>query len=126
MSGCGFTTPLFNSRFHSAVSAQPAFAIGTDVSNGLQHVDSEAYALFAQGRYAFDERWALALGGRWSRESKAATLASVPDAVTNAPTPYADARHWDDFTPRISLEHRGARGLAYLSYARGFKSGGYN
>jgi iron complex outermembrane receptor protein len=53
-------------------------------------------------------------------------LASVPDAVTNAPTPYADARDWDDFTPRISLEHRGSLGLAYLSYARGFKSGGYN
>ena len=46
--------------------------------------------------------------------------------MTNAPTPYADARNWDDFTPRVALEYRGSFGLAYLSYSRGFKSGGYN
>jgi iron complex outermembrane receptor protein len=112
--------------FPDAVSAQPQSALGTDVSNGLQHVDSEAYALFAQATYALAERWTIVLGGRWSREEKDATLAAVPDAVTNAPTPYADARSWNEFTPRVSLEYRAEFGLAYLSYSQGFKSGGYN
>jgi iron complex outermembrane receptor protein len=112
--------------FADAVSAQPAFPVGTDVSNGLQEVLTEAYALFAQAAYPFRERWTATLGARWSSEHKSATLEAVPNAVTNAPTPYADARDWDDFTPRLALEYRGDLGLAYLSYSRGFKSGGYN
>ena len=112
--------------FADAVSAQPAFPLGTDVSNGLQNVLTEAYALFAQVAYPFRERWTATVGGRWSSEHKAATLEAAADAVTNAPTPYADARDWDDFTPRLALEYRGGFGLAYVSYSRGFKSGGYN
>ena len=112
--------------FEDAVSAQPAFAIGTDVSNGLQDVLTEAYALFAQVAYPLGERWTATLGGRWSRESKGATLSDVAGAVTNVPTPYADERDWDDFTPRVSFEYRGVFGLAYVGYSRGFKSGGYN
>lgn len=112
--------------FEDAVSAQPAFPAGTDVSNGRQNVLTEAYAVFAQVGYSFNERWTATLGGRWSEERKHATLSDVPGAVTNVPTPYADASEWDDFTPRLSLEYRGDFGLAYVSYSRGFKSGGYN
>jgi iron complex outermembrane receptor protein len=112
--------------FRDAVSAQPAFPPGTDVSNGLQHVLTEARALFAEVAYPFSERWTATLGARWSREQKAATLEAPPGAVTNVPAPYADARSWDDFTPRLSVEYHAAFGLAYLSYSRGFKSGGYN
>lgn len=108
------------------VSAQPAFAAGTDVSNGRQDVLTQAYALFAQAAYGFGERWTANIGGRWSRERKRVTLDDAPGAVTNVPTPYADERNWDDFTPRVALEYRGNLGLAYASYSRGFKSGGYN
>jgi iron complex outermembrane recepter protein len=112
--------------FVDSVSAQPAFPVGTDISNGLQEVLTEAYALFAQVAYPFAERWTATLGGRFNHEHKSTTLAAVPDAVTNAPTPYADARDWDDFTPRATVEYRGDFGLAYVSYSSGFKSGGYN
>jgi iron complex outermembrane receptor protein len=112
--------------FPDTVSAQPAFPEGTDISNGLQEVITEAYALFAQVEYPFQERWTATFGGRWTRERKSATLEAVPSAVTNAPTPYADTRGWDDFTPRLAIEYRGGFGLAYASLSRGFKSGGYN
>jgi iron complex outermembrane receptor protein len=112
--------------FADAVSAQPAFPPGTDISNGRQHVLTEAYAAFAQVEYPFRERWTATIGGRWSREDKSATLEATPDAVTNVPTPYADARSWDELTPRLAVEYRGGFGLAYLSYSRGFKTGGYN
>ncbi|HEX7236485.1 MAG TPA: TonB-dependent receptor [Gammaproteobacteria bacterium] len=112
--------------FVDSVSAQPAFPVGTDISNGLQEVLTGAYALFAQVGYPFAERWTATLGGRFNHEHKSATLEAVPGTVTNAPTPYADARDWDDFTPRAALEYRGSFGLAYVSYSRGFKSGGYN
>jgi iron complex outermembrane recepter protein len=112
--------------FRDSVAAQPAFPAGTDVSNGVQQARTDAYALFAQASRPFAEHWAATLGARWSRERKDATLDAAPNAVTNAPTPYADARHWDKFTPHVSLEYRRDFGLAYLTYARGFKSGGYN
>ena len=57
--------------FEDPVSAQPAFAVGTDISNGLQGVSTDSFAVFAQGSYAFRERWTATLGGRWTRESKA-------------------------------------------------------
>ena len=56
--------------FEDPVSAQPAFAVGTDISNGLQGVVTDSSAVFAQGSYAFRERWTATLGGRWTRESK--------------------------------------------------------
>ena len=68
--------------FPDTVSAQPAFPVGTDVSNGLQDVLTEAYALFAQVSYPFREQWTATFGGRWSRERKSATLEAVPNAVT--------------------------------------------
>ena len=112
--------------FRDSVAAQPQFPAGTDLTNGLQRVDSEAYALYAQAAYAFNERWRVSFGGRWNRESKAATLLPVAGAVMTAPTPFADTRDWDAITPRASIEYRGRFGLGYLSYSRGFKSGGYN
>ena len=112
--------------FADSVAAQPAYPVGTDISNGLQEVLTEAYALYAQVAYPFAARWTATFGGRFNHEHKSATLDAVPGAVTNAPTPYADARDWDDFTPRAALEYRADFGLAYLSYSRGFKNGGYN
>ena len=112
--------------FPDSVSLQPLYPVGTDLTNGLQTAATEAYAAFGQGSYAFDPQWSLTLGGRWSWETKSASLAALPGAVTNAPTPFAGAKSWDQFTPRLALEHHGGFGLAYLSYARGFKSGGYS
>jgi iron complex outermembrane receptor protein len=112
--------------FLDAVSAQPTLDVGTDVTNGRQDVLTEAYALFAQAAYPLGERWTGRFGGRFSSEHKRATLTDVAGAMTNVPTPYADEHDWDQFTPRVSLEYRGDFGLAYATYSRGFKSGGYN
>lgn len=112
--------------FRAPASAQPLLPPGTDVSNGLQDVRTEALALFAQGGHAFAAHWNATFGGRWSRERKHATLSAVPNAFTNAPTPYDDARGWNEFTPQVSIEYRRGFGLAYFTYSRGFKSGGYN
>jgi len=112
--------------FPDSVALQPLYPTGTDLTNGLQTSGAEAYAAFGEGSYAFDSAWSLTLGGRFSRERKTATLAAIPGDVTNAPTPFAGEKSWDQFTPRVALEYRGGFGLAYASYSRGFKSGGYN
>jgi iron complex outermembrane recepter protein len=82
--------------------------------------------VFAQAAHPFTEHWSGTIGARWSEERKTATLTDLPGTVTNVPAPYADARDWDELTPRASLEYRSDFGLAYLSYSQGFKSGGYN
>ena len=112
--------------FRDSVLAQPQFPAGTDVTPGLQEVDIEAYALYAQAAYAFNDRWSVTFGSRFNRESKAATLTALPDGLTTAPTPFTDASDWDEMTPRASVEYRNSFGVLYVSYARGFKSGGYN
>jgi len=112
--------------FTDPVSAQPAFPPGTDISNGLQHVLTESYAAYGQVAYPFLDRWTATVGGRWSSEDKSVTLDAAADSVTNVPAPYADARSWDEFTPHVALEYRRDFGLTYLSYSRGFKTGGYN
>jgi iron complex outermembrane recepter protein len=112
--------------FRDSVSVQPLLPGGTDISPGLQHADINAYALYAQATYAFDERWSVTFGSRWNHERKDVTLTAFPDTFSTAPNPFADSSDWDEMTPRASVEYRGAWGVAYLSYARGFKSGGYN
>ena len=112
--------------FPDSVSLQPQYPPGTDLTNGLQTAVSEAHALFGQGTYTFGERWSVTVGGRWNHESKSATLEAVAGDVTNAPTPFKGEKSWDPFTPRLSIERHTAVGLAYFTYSRGFKSGGYN
>ena len=112
--------------FSDSVSVQPQLPVGTDITPGLQHADIDAYALYAQAAYAFNERWSVTFGSRWNRERKEVTLTELPGTFTTAPIPFADSSRWDETTPRASVEYRGAFGVAYLSYARGFKSGGYN
>jgi iron complex outermembrane receptor protein len=112
--------------FRDSVSVQPQLPVETDISPGLQHADIDAYALYGQAAYAFNERWSVTFGSRWNRESKEVTLTAFPDTFTTAPIPFADSRDWNEVTPRASVEYRGSWGIAYLSYARGFKSGGYN
>jgi len=43
-----------------------------------------------------------------------------------AEVPFSDNESWDEFTPKVTLEYRPEDVLVYLTYARGFKSGGFN
>ncbi|MEQ8859023.1 MAG: TonB-dependent receptor [Pseudomonadales bacterium] len=100
---------------------------GTLDSQGDQRADTRAFALFGQASYAFAPAWTVTVGGRWSFEKKKARVrASTLTDITLPPVPFADKASWKEFTPKIALERRFTSGMAYLSYARGFKSGGYN
>jgi iron complex outermembrane receptor protein len=92
-------------------------------------VDNDSWAVFTQWTYDFNERLSLTGGGRYTEETKR----SFPDQFDFA-TPnikqvpaqwYEDT--FSDFTPSASLAYRWSpRGMAYLSYAQGFKGGGWN
>jgi len=97
------------------------------LSQGDQHVDTRAFAVFGEATYDFDTRWSLTLGGRWSFEEKEVLLkASDIAPITLSPVPFQSKDNWGQFTPKVILESNVDPGVIYLSYARGFKSGGYN
>ncbi|MET0659854.1 MAG: TonB-dependent receptor, partial [Steroidobacteraceae bacterium] len=97
------------------------------VSASNQNVVTDAWAVFGQTVWHFADRWSLTLGGRWSSEKKKVkNEASKRLAVTIIPVPFRDKEDWSDFTPKATIDYKLDSGLVYLSYAQGFKSGGFN
>ncbi|HEU4620238.1 MAG TPA: TonB-dependent receptor, partial [Gammaproteobacteria bacterium] len=92
-------------------------------------VDNSSWAVFTQWTYDVNDRLSVTAGGRYTEETKR----SFPDQFDFA-TPdvkqvpvrwYSDT--FSDFTPSASLSYRWSeRGMAYVSYAEGFKGGGWN
>jgi iron complex outermembrane receptor protein len=96
-------------------------------SQGDQRAETTAFAIFGQASYEVNPRWSVVVGARWSYEEKQVQVtASSIAPVTLAPVPFSDTDHWSELTPRLTLVRRIEPGMLYVSYARGFKSGGYN
>ncbi len=92
-------------------------------------VDNDSWAVFTQWTYDFNDRLSLTVGGRYTEETKRA----FPDqfdfatpAVKQVPAQWYEDT-FSDFTPSASLAYRwSAQGMMYVSYAQGFKGGGWN
>ncbi len=98
----------------------------------LTRVRNRSVALFGQGTHRFGERWSLTAGLRWTRDEKDVELrhrrrASDVYIVGSADAPQRFTTSSTELTPKLGLEwqlHGDA--MLYASYARGFKSGGFN
>jgi outer membrane receptor protein involved in Fe transport len=110
--------------------------------------DSELWSVFAQLSFDFTEALRLTVGGRYSSEDK--TGSRVTDLTAGlggpslpGPPSVADAlylqlfgiqrhsvageRSEDEFSPLVNLQYRfGDNSMAYLSWANGTKSGGFD
>jgi iron complex outermembrane receptor protein len=104
--------------------------------------NGKASALFGQASYRLGEQWSLTAGLRYSEEKKT-DLLQAPTLIGDTellglysprPVPGATAaqvrsvsRKWTATTPRFGVEWRPADDqLYYLSFSKGFKSGGFN
>jgi iron complex outermembrane receptor protein len=89
-------------------------------------VDTDAYGLFVQGRYAFNEQWSVTAGARYNYEKRDGTGFFVFDALgVNVPTDKSES--WDAVTPKLLVEYDAGGGmLLYGQITRGFKSGVIN
>lgn len=100
------------------------------VSLTKQSVETDAWSLFGQTTWHMDEQWSLTLGARWNDEEKALKQTDDPQYITTASArgllPYEDGDSWSEFTPKVTLEYGFDTGMTYLTYSRGFKSGGFN
>lgn len=81
-------------------------------------LDTTAWAVFGQATYALNESWSFTLGGRYSEEEKEITASSDTGSVDDDET-------WDEFTPSATVQYDWDMGMAYVTYKKGFKSGGF-
>lgn len=109
-------------------------AVGYDQKN-----TTTSYAAFGQLTYSLTDRLDLTLGGRYSQDEKDFKLTTsgveigfgflTPDPETGLAQPFSasDDESWDNFSPKVALEYAATDDLfIYGTFARGFKSGGYN
>lgn len=107
--------------------------VGVDVGVDLfTRVANESLALFGQGTYQLTDKLSATLGLRWTRDRKDLQLIHFREAsgvyVVGEPgTQDTFSDDWSELTPKVGLELQATPdALFYVSYARGFKSGGFN
>jgi iron complex outermembrane receptor protein len=112
---------------------------------GVSTIDHDTAAVFAQADFRLTDQLALTVGGRYTRESKDAKIGLIGDpaatgdcATRGAPFEentsfndcqphFTDSETWSSFTPKAGLTYDFSDDvMAYASYSRGFRSGGYN
>ena len=108
----------------------PASALDFNIDfRNRQRTDN--LALFANGNYEVADGLSLELGARYTWEKKkffqsATRIYSGEPLLAGTPS-YTLEKSWDAFTPRASLSYKFRPNLmAYASYSRGFRSGGFN
>jgi iron complex outermembrane receptor protein len=106
---------------------------GSSVREGFdQHNDTRSVALFGQFNYWFAEETQATLGLRYSHERKVfanrgyTSSLGVVDLFIAEPFDIETEKSWDAATYRLAVSHYLSEALnVYVSYDRGFKSGGF-
>jgi len=110
--------------------ADPTISVLANATTGNQTTKTNAWALFGHLGYDLTDAWSIKVGARYSYEERDVTL--VPSTHPGITTlgaglmPYTPDNDWNELTPLVTLEYNMDNAMAYLTYTRGFKSGGYN
>ncbi|MDZ3832847.1 MAG: TonB-dependent receptor [Sphingopyxis sp.] len=92
----------------------------------------DSYAAFFQGTYKWTDKLSTTLGLRYSKDTKSGRARNLTPRPDGTPYPNGilegrDKQSWDNFSPRISVEYQWSPDvMTYASWARGFRSGGFN
>ncbi len=107
--------------------------IGVDLGvNLFTRVENQSTAFFGQGTYKLTDKLSTTLGLRWTRDTKELQLIHRREAsgayVVGAPGTQDTFRDdWSQVTPKVGLEFQATQdAMFYASYAKGYKSGGFN
>lgn len=126
-------------------------ALDLRASSTVEHLTA---GVFAQADIAVTDTVTLTVGGRWSYEEKDAGIGVIGDptgtgncrrfvgsnfggqdpisetsgaSLSDCKPAFEDTQDWSNFTPKVGLTWMASDELlAYASYSRGFRSGGYN
>ena len=119
----------FSEIVQAGPAIQPPFFTTNVITNSFQKTRS--MAAFGQATYNFGQGTSLTLGLRYTddrRSVKGDTSAIVVGGIPIGVIQAGDAsKTFRKLTWRVSLDHQFSRDImAYASYNRGFKSGGFN
>ena len=126
-------------------------ALDLRASSTIEHFTA---GIFAQANFMLSDSWTLTLGGRYSFEEKDAAIGVIgdptgvgncrrfvgpnfggsdvisetsPASLSDCEPAFLNEKDWSNFTPKVGLTWIVNDDLmAYTSYSRGFRSGGYN
>lgn len=111
--------------FGAAFRLRPGFGAASVAS-----VDTDSWAVFGNVDVDLSDRWVASVGGRYTEEEKSLRMdlnGAGSGALAIATLGTTDNRRDKDFSPRASVTFKvNDRVNAYLTYATGFKSGGWN
>jgi iron complex outermembrane receptor protein len=120
--------------YHGRVDAEyaartgPNFPVAVAANNvGLDdsRITTDSYAAFGQLGWDLTEQLNITLGGRYT-EDKKTDLRSVKGFLAATPYTVSPSAKWRAFTPAATLNYHVTPDiLAYASYRKGFKSGGF-
>jgi iron complex outermembrane receptor protein len=87
----------------------------------------KSFSVFAEGNYHVTEDLTITVGGRWSHEKKSFFQEPFGAFPNTGPRISPDPVSWDNFGPKAGISYQVRDNvLAYFTYSRGFKSGGWN
>lgn len=96
-------------------------------SSDDQNNTTDSYAVFGQATWAFSDSLSLTLGARYTSEEKDIVRIGTAGSFSVTEDFFVDTdESWDELTGKASLEWQATDdAFFYLSYSRGFKSGGF-
>ncbi|TXS95798.1 TonB-dependent receptor [Parahaliea maris] len=90
-------------------------------------IDTESYAVFAEGTYAIDDRLSLTAGIRWTDDEKTLDGAMATAGDITVAVPLASSNTGDAITPRFVVDYQLSEDVfSFLSISRGFRAGSFN
>ncbi|MDA8961775.1 TonB-dependent receptor [Congregibacter sp.] len=136
---------LFEDEGLCLVAEDFGLACGVHVENSDAENTTTSYAVYGDVTWDMSDRLALTVGVRYTDEEKdmslntpltdsttTALIGAVTGGANNAifnftPGTISDSESWTSFDPRVALDYKLSDDtLLYASYAKGFKSGGFN
>lgn len=111
------------------------FSTGLQSGGGLQK--NKSLALFTENQVHITERLTAILGARWTTERKRAAISQIgplqrcgvifPAANVNCILDARNAKRWNTFGFKLGAQYKFTDDvMAYGSFTRGFRSGGFN
>jgi iron complex outermembrane receptor protein len=116
----------------NALATDPAVTPGNyNFARAHNITNTDAYAVFGEATWKANERLSLTAGLRWTNEEKDFAfdnkVLNLAGQVTGQSIKGQAEKTWSAITPKLSVQYQWTPDvLQYVSYSKGFKSGGFD
>ena len=106
--------------------------LGLGLNSWTQNIDTDSYAVYGQATYAVTDRFRITGGLRYTRDEKSYSLVALSDSpgmgnpLIEENYTFSASNDWTETTPKLGFDFDvGEDSLLYLSFANGYKAGGF-